>query len=111
MKVDSCHIPEGRFFRFTTEKGIVWVRVEPHDFDERSARVSIFEEGAAQGSIGYPDQMAGSLPTTIAAHNRFGTGLILRIFRTVKASMPEVRKWLWERKFGINAGRKYERSG
>ena len=102
---------DGMYHRFITNRGIVWVKVEAYDVDTRTARAHVYEQDAMMASIGYTRDEAHKLPVVCAARNHFGTGLVLRMFRAVRESMPEVKRWVWERKQGINNGRWYERGG
>lgn len=95
--------PKGIGFKFPTERGILWVVVVPKAEDE--AEVMVYEEESALAARGLPDDVAHALPITRACRNRFGAGIVLRALRTVRDLMPKIRRWRYERKLGINAGR------
>ncbi len=100
---------DGMYHRFGTDRGVVWVKVVPVDVASKTASIVVYEESSALASIPFTDDVAHRMPVMDSARNHFGTGLMLRIMRTVVASMPEVKKWVYERKTGACAGRTAER--
>ena len=111
MEHTTHMLHDGLYHVFVTDKGTVVARVSPEDVGTHTASVTIAELNSSIAAIGLDDEAAHNLPEMVAVRNTFGTGIILQIMRTLRASMPEVKRWVWERKFGINAGRQYERSG
>ena len=110
MKHTRHALADGLYHMFDTDKGVVVVRVQPVDIENRVASVSVYERECAIASIGIKDADAHLLPVMDKARNRFGTGRILRILRAVRAASPEVKSWVYERKSGSNAGRTAERA-
>jgi hypothetical protein len=95
-------LQDGVYHKFPTDRGTVWVKVFPHDLERREAALSIYEQESALASIDLPDDEAHRLPVMERCVNRFGVGLILPILRAVRASHPEVVRWVYERKGGNN---------
>lgn len=101
-------LESGIYHRFVVDEGTVWVLVEP--IGEGAASLAVYEMAAALAHLNRTDEDAQRLPEVEAARNKFGTGLMLRILREVRDSMPEVKVWEWERKSGANIGRHAVRS-
>ncbi len=99
----SAHmLGDETYHRFVTEPGTVWVRATP--VSEGVAALTVLEQSSAIAAIGKTDEEAAQLPATLRARNRFGTGRMLRIMRTVRDSMPEVKRWVYNRKTGLSQG-------
>jgi len=90
------------YYRFPTGKGTVWVKVIPQA--AAVASLTFAEQESAMAAAWMDDVDAFALPEIQAQFNRFGTGCMLRIFKTVRDSMPEIREWIYERKAGANPG-------
>ena len=90
MRSTTTIFEGGTATRFVTDQGNVVVIVRP-DGDE--AVVEVYEEQAVRAACGKSDADFAGLAATLAARNHFGTGLMLRILREVKAAYPRVRKW------------------
>ena len=81
--------------RYDTPKGAVVVAIK--ELGPGVAELSVYElEAAIHGSA----SLEG-----LCARNRFGTGLILRILRSVKAATPNIRQWVFDRNGGANPTR------
>jgi len=92
----------GIYMRFPTRLGTIWVRVIKEDHDVAS--VTVMEQDSAMAAAWMSDGEAYALPVVQEQRNRFGTGLMLKILRAVRDSMPSVVTWAYERKSGINPG-------
>lgn len=102
------NLDDGVYHRFQTIRGTVWAVV--HRLGNAEAGLDVYEQDAALASRGLTDDVAHQLPQAVAARNRFGTGLMLRAMKIVRAATPDVRRWVYERKSGANAGRQHERA-
>ena len=102
-------LDDGLYHRFITKCGTIWVRIA--DEGKGVGSVSVYEQESAVAALELEDYEARELPVTLAARNKFGTGRMLRIFRAVKAAMPEITTWITDNreKSGTFAGRKHER--
>lgn len=108
MKHDTYQRPDGFYHRFDTGLGVVWAVVYPGR--AASATVAVYEDAAARASVGLDDDEAMERGEAVAARNRFGTGVMLRVLRAVRDATPSVRRWFYERKSGANVGRLAERT-
>ena len=99
-------IPEGTGHCFVTEQGTILVTVAT---DGDAGTVTMYEWNAALASAGLDDVEAHAHPTMAAARNRFGVATMRAIRRAIREKMPEVKRWLYERKSGPNNGRQYAR--
>ena len=93
-------LQDGIYHLFSDAPGTVVVKVISQS--DAVAAVVAYEMQSAIAAIGMSDEEGHELEVTKAQRNRFGTGFMLRALRSVKASMPEVRTWVWERKSGVN---------
>ena len=73
--------------RFETDRGVVFVRV----WDD--GRLEVYEEEAAKSAVGKSDADFRASAEAAAARNKFGVGLMRRIFRAVYRAHPEIRTW------------------
>lgn len=95
-------IDGGTALRFPTWRGTVWALVLPDG--NGAAGLGIYEEGAALASRGLPEVEAQRRTEFRGARGRFGTGLMLRVCREVRAAFPGVR-FQYERVAGARPGR------
>ncbi len=79
--------------RFITDRGTVFVKADL--LGQGRACLSVYERSVAETCHA---EGAASWAT-----NRFGTGLMLRILRWVKAVNPDIHAWVYERLTGAKA--------
>ncbi len=92
----------GLYLRFPTDLGIIWVKVMK--VDEETASLVVMEQDSAMEAAWMNDDETMALPCIQAQRNRFGPALMLGICRTVRAALPKVSTWVYERKSGANVG-------
>ena len=102
---------EGTFHRFIVggESVIIHVRVD----GPGRGFVSAYErEYAKANGMTMTIQEAGRSEAAAACRNMFGTGVMLKMFRAVRESMPEIKVWVTDnrdKRAGLE-GRVHERS-
>lgn len=92
----------GIYLRFPTDLGIIVVRVMKED--EGVASLTVMEQNSALDAAWMSDEDAYALESVQAQRNRFGARRMLGILREVKAALPQVHTWVYERKSGANVG-------
>jgi len=100
MRHQADILQDGIYHRFTNEAGTVIIKVVPVRYPDVASLV-VYEMTSAIAAIGLSDEEGHALDVTQAQRNRFGTGFMLRALKTVRATMPEVKTWVWERKSGL----------
>jgi hypothetical protein len=85
--------PGYRLMRFITDRGTVFVKADL--LGQGQACLSVYERAVAETWHGEGE--------AAWATNRFGTGLMLRIMRWVKAVNPDINTWVYERLTGAKA--------
>lgn len=99
MKFDLFQIADCYALRFGLDVGVVWALVYVQGDGE--ARLEVYEQAAVvAGSRPGAYDGREATPEDEAAKNRFGTGRILRVLRSVKEAFPGVKRWVYRRVSG-----------